>query len=386
MNTPIRPMIVAICLATLQMSGAARAADTATAAGTTPPSTAAHQQAGARSDTPPAKPLLDQRPTTDWISVEDTTFTPVADDVSRHLLAAGQAFDAKDNAKAAAELKAVSADLQGQIKQLTRKGEAQGPGSARLRTAVAAVDKAATDVGAGRLHTRAEFDRAFDKAFMADLDSRWIETDTTTWYPIVEEPQQHFSAAIAALAKKDDAAAAREIRKANAFIRLEAARATAGARTRLDQTVLDLDTLADSVAKGGVKDAGQVNQAFARAETALALSHRAKATESWTARQYHKAGYELKAAAHGLETAAGWAGDTVAAGARHTVTDTRALGDRLASGASWSKDEINKGFAHFDHALDDLAHKLGVGTDRTPAAAGAGSSTTSAASTTAPAK
>lgn len=57
----------------------------------------------------------------DWIDYDDATFTPVADEVSRRLAAAGVAFDAKDNAKAAAALRAAADVLQGQVAEPTKK-------------------------------------------------------------------------------------------------------------------------------------------------------------------------------------------------------------------------------------------------------------------------
>ena len=98
---------------------------------------------------------------------------------------------------------------------------------------------------------------------------------------------------------------------------------------------------------------------FAKANHALALEHRSKAVESWTRKEYDKAGYELKAAAHGLESAASWAGAEAKAGASATVTDARALGDKLASGATWTRDEVAKGFESLGNSINALGQKIG---------------------------
>lgn len=58
-----------------------------------------------------------------------------------------------------------------------------------------------------------------------------------------------------------------------------------------------------------VKDAKWLENKFSRVEHALALSHRVKAAEAWGRKAYDEAGYELKAAAHGLENAARWSGN-----------------------------------------------------------------------------
>lgn len=175
-----------------------------------------------------------------------------------------------------------------------------------------------------------------------------------------EEPQQHFGRAVEAFARKDYKASASEIRKATGYMRLEAGRVTGNTRQELNSSVAELDKLADSVEKGAVKDEKSMDMDFARANHALALAHRAEAAESWTRKDYNKAGSDLKAAARDLESATGWAGAKAKAGAAGAVADTEALGDKLATGATWTSDEVGRGFDVLGHALDKLGHKIGV--------------------------
>jgi hypothetical protein len=178
--------------------------------------------------------------------------------------------------------------------------------------------------------------------------------------PASEEPQQHFGSAVEAFARKDYKTAATEIRKATGYMRLEASRATGNTRQELNSSVAELDKLAASVEKGAVKDDKLMDKDFARANHALAVAHRAEAAESWTRKEYDKAGYELKAAARDLESAAGWAGTKAKAGASTVVADTQALGDKLATGATWTRDEVGRGFDALGHALNELGHKIGA--------------------------
>ena len=178
--------------------------------------------------------------------------------------------------------------------------------------------------------------------------------------PVPEESQLHFGRAVEAFTRKDYKTAATEIRKATGYMRLEASRVTGNARQELNSSVSELDKLAASVEKGGVKDEKSMEKDFARANHALALAHRAEAAESWTRKQYNKAGYELKAAARDLESAAGWAGAQAKAGASGAVAGTEALGDKLATGATWTSDEVGRGFDVLGHALNELGHKIGA--------------------------
>jgi hypothetical protein len=181
----------------------------------------------------------------------------------------------------------------------------------------------------------------------------------TTWYPVSEEPQRHFGSALAAYVKKDYQAAATEIRKATSYVRLEAGRATSEAQQALETSVAELDTLAASVEKETVKDEKTLVTAFTHSHYALSLAHRAKAAESWTRKEYDKVGYEFKAAAHALESAAGWAGAEAKTGATAVVADTKTLGEKLASGATWTREEVAKGFESLGNAINALGQKIG---------------------------
>lgn len=354
------PLIAAILIALTPLSGIAFAQ--ATKAPAIPAAPAAPAAATA--------PVTIQSPT-DWIIYEDMTYTPVADEVSRRLAAARTAFDAKDNKKAAAEMRAVADELKKQAARAVKadKDFAKALAKAEVKLSqdtATRMDRTATKVMAaaaalenGKIKTQADLDKAIDKAARADMEQRWLVTDVTTWYPVSEEPQRHFGSAIKAYAKKEYQAAATEIRKATSYIRLEAGRATGDAKLALESSVAELDGLATSTEKGAVKDEKALATAFTHANHALALAHHAKAGESWVRKEYEKAGYELKATAHGLESAAGWVGAESKAGAAGVVADTKTLGDKLASGATWTREEVAKGFESMGHALNAFGQKIG---------------------------
>lgn len=319
-------------------------------------------------------PIAIQSPT-DWIIYDDTTYTPVADEVSRHLDAARKAFDAKSNSKAAAELHAVADALKKQYvlasnenklevnadkAQLDANTKRSHEISKFMDEIVLKVNTAASDIESGKIKTQADLDKVFDKAAQANLERRWLVSDVNTWYPVSEEPQHHFTEAVVAFANKDYKNAAIEIRKATSYIRLEARRAAGDVKLALDGSVTDLDKLALSVEQGTVKDEKSMDKAFAKANHGLALAHRAKAAESWAVNDYNKAGYELKVAAHGLESAAGWVGGEAKAGGRTAEADTKALGSKLISGTNWTRNEVAKGFESLGNRINTLGHKIGI--------------------------
>ena len=319
------------------------------------------------------KTTISTKPPEDWIIYDDATYTPVIDDVSRHLDAARKAFDAKDTKKAAQEMRAVADELKRQAAHAGTDGAAMVKADkallaadttyaqdaiTRMNASALTITSAAASIESGQIKTKADLDKAIDQAARADMDRRWLVADVTTWYPVTEEPQRHFTNAVANYARKDYKAAATDIRKATGYLRLEADRAAGEPKKELDRSVVQLDTLAASVEKGAVKDEHSMAQVFANANHALALEHRSKAAESWIRKDYDKAGYELKAASFGLESAAGWAGGEAKAGASAAVAEARALGDKLASGSGWTRDEVVKGIEALGHSIDELGRTI----------------------------
>ncbi|MFY9326865.1 MAG: hypothetical protein WAO76_02410 [Georgfuchsia sp.] len=341
------------------------------------------------------KTAISTKSPSDWIIYDDTTYyTPVVDEVSRHLAAARKAFDTNDSNKAATEMRAVANELKRQAtiadkqdKSLVKADKAlleadkkyRRDTIKRINASAQKVSTAAAAIESGKIKTKADLDKAIDKATRTDMERRWQVTDVDTWYPVIEEPQHHFTNAVTAYAKKDYKVVASEIHKATSYLRLEAARATGEPKQKLDSSVVQLDALSDSAVRSALKDmhahgsGGTVGSAieqgikldehsmskdFVKANQALALAHRAKAAEAWARNDYHEAGYELKAAAHGLKSASGWLGKEANADESRVVKDTRALGDKLASDASWTRDEVAKGFEALDNDINSLGHKI----------------------------
>lgn len=364
MKLTLKPLAVAVLIATTQLSGVAFAQATKTPTSQAAPAT--------------AKAPIAIRSSTDWIIYDDTTFTPVADTISLHLDAARKAFDARDTKKAAAEMRAVAGELKEQAARAAKVDTARAKSemklaqdtSTRMDAVAGKVSAAAAGIENGKIKTKADLDKTIDKAARADLERRWLVADVATWFPVSEEPQRHFGSAAEAYAKKDYKAAATDIRKAAGYVRLEAGRVTGDAKQALDNSEAELGKLATSVEKGAVKDKKVMDKAFANANHALALAHRTQAAESWARKENNQAGYELKAAAHDLESAAGWVGAEAKAGASAVVAGTRTLGDKLASGTTWTRDEVTKGFESLGNALNELGHKMGVKQQAAPVKSG----------------
>jgi len=355
MKFSLKPLLLALLLA---------ASEFAAAAGATPATAAQADQAA----------QLHANAPDDWIVYGDTLYTPVVDALSRHLDAARKAFDARDSQTAAKEMRAVGEELKSQAARADREDQslikedqalmaADTKGRKetvrRLSAIAQKADAAAAAVDSGKINSKADLDKVINRAARADMDRRWLVSDVTTWYPVTEEPQRHFTDAAADYAAKEYKAAAADVRKAVAYLRLEAARASGDPKRELRSSVTELDRLAATLDKGAVKDEKKMDMDFAKANHALALEHRAKAAESWARKDYDQVGYDLKAAAHGLESSARWLGGEASAGAADTVADTRVLGDKLASGATWTREELSKGFESLGEGINALGQRIG---------------------------
>ena len=363
MNNRLTLVAVAVVLALGQLPLTAAAQSAKPAA----PATAASAPASAKA------PVTAKSPT-DWIEYEDTTYTPVLDDVSKALAEVRTALAKKDNAKASEAMTSAARALQAQADRAGKIDRQRAAADMRLaretHTRMVALtkklDATAAQIKAGKVATVAALDKTLNKATRADLERRWLVTDVAAWYPVVDEPQRHFAAAAEAYAKKDYKAAAAEVRKGESYLRLESARAVGEAKKGLDSANAELEKTAQALDKGAIKTEKGMDKAFANANHALALAHRAKAAESWSRKAYDDAGYELKAAAQALDSAAAWTGAEAKSAASAGVSDARTIGDKLASGGVWAKDEVTKGFESLGAALNQLGHSIGSKSKASP--------------------
>ena len=160
--------------------------------------------------------------------------------------------------------------------------------------------------------------------------------------PLIDEPEHHFHMASRYFARGDRTHAAAEIRAGAALLKLEAGRHDATNKTGLEDAAKHLDDLAAGVAKGTVKSPKELNDAFARADLALARHYHQMAEASAAQNEHEKTGYWLEGAADSVDDAAEWSGHKLAAGGRATVNGARSLGAKLESGAKWTADEVKK--------------------------------------------
>ncbi len=170
--------------------------------------------------------------------------------------------------------------------------------------------------------------------------------------------ETHFQKAHEFFLKKEMKGAASEIRKGAEVLKKEVGNATEEGKKVLTASIQELEKLANDVEKGTVKSKKKLEDAFARADHALAQHHYLKASESWAKKETKDTGNALKNAAQHLEQAAKWSGRKLEAGASEVVKGAREAADKLIKGTKWVAEEVSKGIKDIGNEISKIAEKI----------------------------
>jgi len=299
-----------------------------------------------------SKPEIAPKTPEGWIVIQGKEYIPVIDGVTGKLESARKAFLLKDSAAAASDVRAtaelLSKQTSGASQQLKQ----------NIDVAMTQLRALATDLDSKKTVGVKQFNAVIRTAHRADLASDWLVVDESSWYPYIEEPNRHFRNAHEAFLAKDYDKAAQEIRKGEAFVTLEASRASGDAKRSLDSSAQELEKLAGDITDNRKKRSiVEMDQSWGRADRALAQAHQVQAKGDWQKKETAKAGYEMKAAALNLEESADWAGSEAKTGASAVVRDTRLLAGKLTAGGEYAVGEVDKGIDDLGHAISGLGQK-----------------------------
>jgi hypothetical protein len=286
----------------------------------------------------------------EWIVVQDDYYIPVIDDLSRTLRSARLAFMMKDPAAAAVHVRGAAALLSEEPSGASRGVKENIDLTMKQLSALAA------DLDSKKTVEAKRFDAVLAAAHRADLQGD-RQVDESYWYPYIEEPDRHFQNAHQAFLAKDYEKAAQEIRKGEAYVKLEAGRASGDVNHSLNSSAQELEKLAVDMQRRAANNLSDMDNSFRRADRALAQSHQIKAKESWSKKETVRAGYEMKAGALLLEQSADWAGSEAKSGVSAIVRDTRMLAGKLTEGSAYGVEEVGKGIDDLGKAISNLGEK-----------------------------
>ncbi len=186
----------------------------------------------------------------------------------------------------------------------------------------------------------------------------WVVIEEDIYYVFDDEPSANFYNAHENFMKRDFKAAASELRKAAAFVKLESARATVDGKKLLVSSYHELDELAKKVENGTVTSVKDLESVFAKTHQALTKHYYLKAVEAEGEKNAKAAGHHLKSAVTQLEHGFSWAGHKLEAAALATVKEIRILSGRLIEGAGWVPDKIGSAIKWIGKEVEKLGNKI----------------------------
>jgi hypothetical protein len=193
------------------------------------------------------------------------------------------------------------------------------------------------------------------------LPATQIAIDEDILTAFADEPCRNFEAARDAFVRGENRQAAHNLRTASAFLRLEAARATADGKLAIDASVRELQRLAVAIDNNQVRAVEVLQQAFARAHYALAGHHCIKSAHRCcqpaafeNERSMNRIGHDLNAAATHLKRGALWAGSEPDTETLSALNTARFSAERLIRMGETQQDEVTRAI----HSVRDNLEKF----------------------------
>lgn len=188
--------------------------------------------------------------------------------------------------------------------------------------------------------------------------SEWMGTGAESWILVDQEPQVHENLAIEKFLDKDYPGAAAEIAKVASWLRTNLSVAAKAARHDMDDSVKELDALANSVSAGTVKSVDSLENAFARGERAMAENHQAMAVLAWADTDSLQTARHLRAAVRHVEQALALSRRELGEGVAKTFKGIDSVAARLTDGEGWIPDEVDQALAAVGNEISQLKEQL----------------------------
>jgi hypothetical protein len=175
----------------------------------------------------------------------------------------------------------------------------------------------------------------------------WLLIQEDVWYALADEPDRHFQEARMHFLRGNHPAAAADIRKGAAMLKLAAAASPGAEKKPLQASILELETLAAREDAGKVHSARTLDRIFARAYLALAGYNEGAARRHLRVEEPDKAAVHLRSAALDLQHSVLWDGQTINDELMHVLVDAEAAALKLLQ-------RTDKAFTNAVKTLDAL--------------------------------
>jgi hypothetical protein len=152
--------------------------------------------------------------------------------------------------------------------------------------------------------------------------------------------------------------AAYHIRRAKAWLKLEAYRAEGEAKDDLEASIRELEGLITALGEGSHPANKELKEAFAKAEYALAYHHQKKALSYEQKGDHEKMTYALDAAATHLMYGSVWAGKELDQDDAVSAKDARAIARKIKRGEKWSPDRLREALKGLGRGIKKLGTRF----------------------------
>lgn len=275
-----------------------------------------------------------QDTTEQWLIASDERPIPVAGSLEQYLVRAEDAQKSRNNVLVASELRAAARLLQPEHTSTIE------PVRPDVLAAAKNLNQLATQAETGKTTTQM-LTKAATAAYDADLQHGLFTMQNDQWLKTYRQPITHFVAARAAL-PRDPKLAAAELRKAKAYVDIDAARANGTFHMPLSAKSTEIGTLVSQVAAGKVKESKDIDHVAA--ETAQALTdlfyHNAK--EAWQKHDAVTSAQWLTATIYNLQQAMSEAGTNIDSNGANILTSVENFADGIHSNKNVDAKEMDR--------------------------------------------
>ena len=283
----------------------------------------------------------------EWLIVpEQNLYLPVIDELGRNLRDADTAVGNHEPRVAAAALRRASTYMRS-LPTVDTKGRAALEQNAR------ALDALAHELDRKVIEPRRLVD-AYRRAYETEVASYWAHVGDDQWRRISRRSSRHLERAVTEF-PTDPRAAADDLRKAEAYLRLDESRHSTFLLRRAERK---LTQLADRIDRGEVHDVTSVEDAAADGEHALAQMHYEEALMAWKDRKEAVAKRELRETADHLRRAAQRANAELKAAADSLEHETQRLVSEAKTTWSETAKRVEQDLKEARDALRRLGNRI----------------------------
>jgi len=200
-----------------------------------------------------------------WLVIEEDIFIPVLDELGHHLFWAKKMFLKGENTFAAYAVRNAADALMRQLHFASPKGKEEIMGAVRDLITLA------DNLDTGKVSKEKDLDTAFKKALQADQEHLFLVVSAQEWTPakIKKMKELHLKRAREYFVKGEMKEAANRIRKAIAYMELEAKKAPQESKAAIQASIAELKKLAKEVESGTVKAVEKLDEAIKHAKQTM---------------------------------------------------------------------------------------------------------------------